>query len=225
MSRHDQGGRTIDGGHRIAGERSAGQTTAGQRVRRAGRDGGPQAVTEPPLDLVIKNVRVVRPRQPAVDLARPRHAGRPLRADRARHSRPATPARSSTGAASSASPASWTPTRTRASTPRCPSDAQSESKAAAAGGVTAMLTYFRTGQYYLNRGGPYARLLPRGAPPLGRPLLGRLRVPPRPDPAPPTSARWRRWRSSTGCRRSRSSCSTGTTASTGRPTAATSGAS
>src|ERR1700758_609848 len=34
-------------------------------------------------------------------------------------------------------------------------DAVSESKAAAMGGVTSSLNYMRTGQYYLNRGGPY----------------------------------------------------------------------
>src|SRR3974377_1945571 len=34
-------------------------------------------------------------------------------------------------------------------------DAVSESKAAAMGGVTSSLNYLRTGQYYLNRGGPY----------------------------------------------------------------------
>jgi allantoinase len=39
-------------------------------------------------------------------------------------------------------------------------DAVSESRAAAQGGVTTMLTYFRTGQYYLNRGGPYAEFFP-----------------------------------------------------------------
>lgn len=40
-------------------------------------------------------------------------------------------------------------------------DAVSESKAAAMGGVTSMLTYFRTGQYYLNKGGPYADFYPQ----------------------------------------------------------------
>ncbi len=39
-------------------------------------------------------------------------------------------------------------------------DAVSESKAAAMGGTTTSLTYFRTGQYYLNRGGPYRRFMP-----------------------------------------------------------------
>jgi allantoinase len=39
-------------------------------------------------------------------------------------------------------------------------DAPSESRAAAQGGVTTSLNYFRTGQYYLNRGGPYAECFP-----------------------------------------------------------------
>lgn len=39
-------------------------------------------------------------------------------------------------------------------------DAVTESKAAVMGGVTTMLTYFRTGQYYLNRGGAYADFFP-----------------------------------------------------------------
>lgn len=39
-------------------------------------------------------------------------------------------------------------------------DAVTESKAAAMGGVTSALTYFRTGDYYLNRGGPYADFYP-----------------------------------------------------------------
>ena len=39
-------------------------------------------------------------------------------------------------------------------------DAVSESQAAAMGGVTTALTYFRTGEYYLNKGGPYAQFFP-----------------------------------------------------------------
>ena len=39
-------------------------------------------------------------------------------------------------------------------------DAVTESKAAAMGGVTTSLTYTRTGQYYLNRGGPYREFMP-----------------------------------------------------------------
>jgi allantoinase len=39
-------------------------------------------------------------------------------------------------------------------------DAETESRAAAAGGVTTMVSYVRTGQYYLDRGGTYAEFLP-----------------------------------------------------------------
>lgn len=39
-------------------------------------------------------------------------------------------------------------------------DAVSESKAAATGGVTSMINYLRTGQYYLNRGGSYNSFFP-----------------------------------------------------------------
>ncbi|MEO6927446.1 MAG: dihydroorotase family protein, partial [Rhodanobacter sp.] len=39
-------------------------------------------------------------------------------------------------------------------------DAISESKAAAMGGVTSSLNYMRTGQYYLNKSGPYAEFFP-----------------------------------------------------------------
>ena len=39
-------------------------------------------------------------------------------------------------------------------------DAVSESKAAVMGGVTTGITYFRTGQYYLNKGGPYRDFYP-----------------------------------------------------------------
>ncbi|GGM08336.1 MULTISPECIES: dihydroorotase [Micromonospora] len=39
-------------------------------------------------------------------------------------------------------------------------DTDSESRASAQGGVTTGLTYMRTGQYYLNRGGSYAEFFP-----------------------------------------------------------------
>jgi allantoinase len=39
-------------------------------------------------------------------------------------------------------------------------DALSESKAAAMGGVTSSLNYMRTGQYYLNKNGPYRAFMP-----------------------------------------------------------------
>jgi allantoinase len=40
-------------------------------------------------------------------------------------------------------------------------DAVTESKAAATGGVTTAITYFRTGQYYLNQGGSYRDFYPK----------------------------------------------------------------
>jgi allantoinase len=40
-------------------------------------------------------------------------------------------------------------------------DIDSESRAAAQGGVTTGITYMRTGQYYLNETGPYAEFFPR----------------------------------------------------------------
>ena len=39
-------------------------------------------------------------------------------------------------------------------------DAITESRAAATGGVTSSLNYMRTGQYYLNKGGPYGEFYP-----------------------------------------------------------------
>ena len=39
-------------------------------------------------------------------------------------------------------------------------DAASESRASAQGGVTSAITYMRTGQYYLNKGGEYAEFFP-----------------------------------------------------------------
>ena len=40
-------------------------------------------------------------------------------------------------------------------------DADSESRACAQGGVTTGITYMRTGQYYLNQGGPYEEFFPK----------------------------------------------------------------
>ena len=39
-------------------------------------------------------------------------------------------------------------------------DTATESRASAQGGVTTGITYIRTGQYYLNRGGPYGEFIP-----------------------------------------------------------------
>ena len=113
----------------------------------------------PEFDLLIKNVRVVRPHgnvvheadvaiqgeqvalvAPAIDVARAQavHDGRghlafPGVVDAHMHSGIYSP---------------------------LAEDAVSESKAAAMGGVTSSLNYFRTGQYYLNKGGPYKKFFP-----------------------------------------------------------------
>jgi dihydroorotase (multifunctional complex type) len=39
-------------------------------------------------------------------------------------------------------------------------DAESESRSSLVGGVTTILSYFRTGHHYLNKSGPYARIFP-----------------------------------------------------------------
>ena len=114
---------------------------------------------KPPYDLLIKNVRVVRPHgnvvhesdiaitdgkfarvAPGIDvtLAQAVHDGRgqlafPGVVDAHMHSGIYSP---------------------------LAEDAVSESKAAAMGGVTSSLNYFRTGQYYLNKGGPYKKFYP-----------------------------------------------------------------
>jgi allantoinase len=116
-------------------------------------------VTQPIYDLLIKNVRVVRPHgnvvhdadiaitdgkfakvAPGIDVTQARavHDGRgqlafPGVVDAHMHSGIYSP---------------------------LADDAVSESKAAAMGGVTSSLNYFRTGQYYLNKGGPYKKFYP-----------------------------------------------------------------
>ncbi len=117
------------------------------------------STTHKPFDTLIRNVRVVRPNgntvhqsdiairdgkfarvAPAIDpaLAQTVHEGRGLLAfpgvvDAHMHSGIYSPLHE---------------------------DAVSESKAAAMGGVTSSLNYFRTGQYYLNKGGPYKKFFP-----------------------------------------------------------------
>ena len=116
-------------------------------------------MSQPEFDLLIKNVRVVRPHgnvvhpsdiairdgkfalvAPGIDVARARktHDGKgqlafPGVVDAHMHSGIYSP---------------------------LAEDAVSESRAAAMGGVTSSLNYFRTGQYYLNKGGPYKTFYP-----------------------------------------------------------------
>ncbi len=111
------------------------------------------------LDLVIKNVRVVRPNRPAVERL-------DLGVKDGRYARiaPDIPA-ADAAAVFDARGLLGFPGLVDAHThvgiyAPLAEDAVTESKAAAAGGVTTMLTYFRTGQYYLDRGGPYAEFFP-----------------------------------------------------------------
>ena len=116
-------------------------------------------MSAPPLDLVIKRVRAVRPRHAAVELV-------DLGVKDGRFARiaPDIPA----GDAAVVYDA-----RGRLGFPGVvdahthvgiygplAEDAVTESRAALRGGVTTMLTYFRTGQYYLNRGGAWAEFFP-----------------------------------------------------------------
>ncbi len=93
-------------------------------------------------------------------------------------------------------------------------DALTESRAAAQGGVTSSLNYIRSGQYYLNKGGPYAEFFPEVLEHLARALLtSTTRITSRRWTAPDRRDR-RCWSSSTASPRSRSSCSTAATACT-----------
>ena len=115
--------------------------------------------TSPPLDLVVKRVRVVRPRHPAVEL---QDLGvRDGRFVRIAPEIPAAEAREVHDAGGLLGFPGVIDAHTHVGIyAPLADDAVTESQAAASGGVTSMLTYFRTGQYYLNRGGPYAEFFP-----------------------------------------------------------------
>jgi allantoinase len=113
----------------------------------------------PPLDLVIKNARVVRPRRPGVERL-------DLGITDGRFARIA-PEIGAAEARQVFDGRGWLafPGVVDAHTHvgiygPLAEDALTESKAAATGGVTTMLTYIRTGQYYLNRGGPWRDFVP-----------------------------------------------------------------
>jgi allantoinase len=112
-----------------------------------------------PLQLVIKNVRVVRPRQPSVErLDLGVAGGRFARIEEdipVEHADEVYDARGRLGFPGVVD----AHTHVGIYGPLA-EDAVSESRAAVSGGVTTMLTYFRTGQYYLNRGGAYAEFFP-----------------------------------------------------------------
>jgi allantoinase len=111
------------------------------------------------LDLVIKNARVVRPRRPQVERLDIGIAGE--RVARLAPDIPAAGAREVfDGRGWLAFPGVVDAHAHVGIYAPLDRDAASESRAAVSGGVTTMLTYFRTGQYYLNRSGPYRDLYP-----------------------------------------------------------------
>jgi allantoinase len=119
-------------------------------------------MTTPPLDLLIRRVRLVRPNRPVpgpgdlVDVGV--REGRVVRMGPAI---PAAEARQSYDGGGLLGFPGVVDAHTHVGIyAPLDQDAVTESRAAAMGGVTAMLTYFRSGQYYLNRGGPYAEILP-----------------------------------------------------------------
>jgi allantoinase len=113
----------------------------------------------PALDLVVKGVRVVRPRRPAVDLL---DLGvRDGRFARIAPEIPVSDAREVYDGRGLLGFPGVVDAHTHVGIyAPLADDAVTESRAAASGGVTTMLTYFRTGQYYLNRGGAYAEFYP-----------------------------------------------------------------
>jgi allantoinase len=114
---------------------------------------------KPTLDLVIKNVRVVRPTATGVVLA---DLG--VRDGQIARLEPGIPPSAARqvydGRGQLAFPGVVDAHTHVGIYGPLADDAVSESRAAVAGGVTTMLTYFRTGQYYLNRGGRYADVFP-----------------------------------------------------------------
>ncbi len=117
------------------------------------------ATDRPPLDLVIKNVRVVRPRHERIERV-------DLGITDGRFARiapdiPVADARQVVDGRDRLAFPGLVDAHTHVGiySPLA-DDAVTESKAAVMGGVTAMLTYFRTGQYYLNRTGAYREFFP-----------------------------------------------------------------
>ena len=111
------------------------------------------------LDLVVKNVRVVRPNKSSVDLL-------DIGIKDGKFARLAPEIRAEEAA-------QVIDGKNRLGFPGCVDahmhvgiyqdldvDAVTESKAAAMGGVTSSLNYMRTGQYYLNRGGSWHQFMP-----------------------------------------------------------------
>jgi len=175
------------------------------------------------LDLVVKNVRVVRPRQPTVE-----RLDLGVKDGRFALVAPEIPAGHAReifdGRGLLAFPGLVDAHTHVGIYAPLADDAVTESKAAAMGGVTTMLTYFRTGQYYLNRGGSWRDFFPD----VLKLSEDRYWCDYAYHLAPIESLHLEGWKgspSSTACRRSRSSCSTAATGSTAGPTTMPSAAS
>ncbi|GGM45905.1 dihydroorotase family protein [Dactylosporangium sucinum] len=113
----------------------------------------------PTLDLIVKNVRVVRPDHattPTLDLGIA--GGRFVRLEPEIDA--AEAAQVVNGRGRLAFPGVVDVHQHWGIYNHLSEDARSESRAAAQGGVTSGITYLRTGQYYLNRTGPYAEVFP-----------------------------------------------------------------
>jgi allantoinase len=112
-----------------------------------------------PYDLVIKNVRIVRPGRAAVE-----HGDIGIAGEKIAGIGGELPARASRqvidGNGLLAFPGLVDAHMHTGIYSPLAEDAGSESRAAAQGGVTTSLNYIRSGQYYLNKGGPYAELFP-----------------------------------------------------------------
>jgi allantoinase len=111
------------------------------------------------LDLVLRNLRVVRPRATGVEKLDIGIAGGKF-AELAASIDPARAKRVVDGRGLLAFPGLVDAHTHVGIYHPLEQDAECESRAAAAGGVTTMVSYMRTGQYYLDRGGPYAEFLP-----------------------------------------------------------------
>ena len=118
-----------------------------------------RAAAQPTYDLLIKNLNVVRPREHAVrcqDVAIQggefRRIADSIPAESAAHTVDARGLLGFPGLVDAHM-------HTGIYSPLA-EDAVTESRAAAQGGVTTSLNYFRSGQYYLNKGGPYAEFFP-----------------------------------------------------------------
>jgi allantoinase len=112
-----------------------------------------------PYDLLIKNVRVVRPGANSVDAADIAITGEKF-ARIAPGIAPRESRQTYDGKGWLAFPGVVDAHMHAGIYSPLEEDALSESRAAAQGGVTSSLNYFRTGQYYLNRGGPYRDFFP-----------------------------------------------------------------